>query len=63
MSIDNKKVQIKDITDNTLILTNCLSKIFLIIMYKRRNLKLKIDFIKAEIFKLNSFPPILNFSI
>ena len=63
MSIDNKTVQIKDITENTLKLTNCLSKIFLTIMYKRRNLKFKTDFIKAEISKLNSFPPILNFSI
>jgi hypothetical protein len=32
-------------------------------MYKKRNLKLKIDFAKAEISKLNSFPPTLNFLI
>ena len=63
MSIDNKTVQIKDITDNTLKLTKCLSKIFFTIMYKRTNLKLKIDFIKEEISKLNSCPAILNFPI
>ena len=52
MSIDNKKVQIKDITDNVLILTNCLSKIFLTIMYNRENLKLKIVEANEELKKV-----------
>jgi hypothetical protein len=63
MPKDKNTQHVKDIIDKTLILINCLSRTFLTIMYKRKNLKLKIDLLKAETSKLNFFPPILKFSI